>query len=86
MTMATVTKTPQSPGFGFKRIDREGIEITPGGMHHVIGTARHRALIPGIDHIKHQRCMNRNLRMQCRGRLPGAVAHPGDCFPVSAGG
>ena len=83
--VAVVLKPGQPPRLGLVGIDRLGLVVASAGMGDVIDAAAQRAAVPGIDQIKRQRRVNRNGRMQARGRLPGLEADAGDRLAGAAG-
>ena len=58
----------------------------PARMRDMIGAAAEAAIVPCIHHVKHQRRMSADGRLQAFGRLPRAITDAGDKFAVRAGG
>ena len=63
-----------APGFGFVGVHRQRVVVASTGMRHVIGTTAHRALIPGINDVKHEWRLYCDRWMQRRRRTPGTKA------------
>ena len=83
--MAMILKPGQPPRLGLVGIDRFALVAASAGMGDVIDAAAERAAVPGIDQIKRQRRVNRNRRVQPRGRLPGLEADGRDRLARTAG-
>src|SRR5690554_4404010 len=84
--MPHAEETRQPAAFRLEGVDREGVEVAPARVRHMVLAATQAAVIPGVDDVEHQRPVGAYGRMQAGGRLPGAVAHPGDEFAHGAGG
>src|SRR5262245_42137910 len=84
--MADREEAGAAAGLCLVGVDRHAVVVAAAGMGHVIGAAADRSVIPRVVDVEYQRYMHADCRMQRVGRLPGAVAHPGDVLARSAGG
>ena len=76
--VADVEEPRQAPAFRLVRVDRKDVEVPSSGMRDVVDAAAHRALVPCVQDVEHQRRVHRNRRMQAARRLPCPIAHAGD--------
>ena len=83
--MAEREEPGMAPALGLVGVDREGLVGQPAGMDDVVGAAADRPFQPGVDRVEDQRRVDRDGRVQARGRLPGAVADARDELAVGPG-
>jgi hypothetical protein len=67
-------------------IYRENLMVATSRMGHVIGAATKGPLVPSVDQIENERCMDSNVGLKTLGRLPGPVPDTADLITVVAGG
>src|ERR1700689_5115216 len=80
--MSDIAEPRQAPALRLKRVDGKLLVGESTRMSHVIGATPNRTSRPFIHHIKHKRRVHRDVGMQARWRLPGAVSHPRDEFAL----
>jgi hypothetical protein len=76
--VADALEAREPAALGFERVDRQRLVVAAAGVHHVIAAAAERAARPGVEQVEGQRRMHADVRVQRRGRLPGAVTHRAD--------
>src|SRR6202142_4799641 len=84
LLVAMPEKPCQPPALSLIAVHRERVMAESARVRDVIGATPERTLVPGVVKVKPQRRVRRNRRLQAIRRLPRAITHARDAFPVRA--